>query len=330
MQEADDGTRSSSAAVKTKALLLDPETFAELAAAFERLLPAGPAIEAHLQAVVEDTLSRPGSLFRAQLVYAGALRRGMPATAARELAVAVEYFHSASLLFDDLPAMDDARERRGHPCAHLRHGEAAAMLGALALINQGYHLLWRVFARLPAARGAAASRLVNECLGLRGILDGQARDLHFQSSARGESEVAAVAVGKTVTLIRLTLLLPAICGSAGREERALLERLAKAWGRAYQATDDFKDLLMEAAETGKSPRRDTQLGRPNLPAAIGLAAASRRLREWLSEGREVLAALPSRSELQKLQQVLESEVAEVEKRLASRPAETISAGTVAA
>jgi geranylgeranyl pyrophosphate synthase len=306
--------------------LLESRELAGVAAAFRAFLPTGPQVEANLRGVLDDTLNQPGSLFRAQLIFAGARRRGVSAAGAREMAVAVEYFHTASLLFDDLPAMDDARERRGFPCAHLRHGEAAAMLGALALVNEGYHLLWRALARLPAHRAARASRLANACLGLRGILDGQSRDLHFQSSARGEAEVAAVAAGKTVTLIRLTLLLPALAGGAGQAELAALERLSRAWGHAYQIADDFKDLLMDAAETGKSARRDDSLGRPNLPAAIGLAAAYERLEQRLAESRKALAELPGLPELRRLHQALEEETASIAGRL---PAFGLAAETAA-
>ena len=309
------------AAAADPASLLDAEDFELVAEGFRGLLPIGRELEPHLRATIEETLGHPGSLFRAQLVFASARRRGLPAEAARGLAVAIEYFHTASLLFDDLPAMDDARERRGFPCAHLRHGEAAAMLGALALINQGYALLWRALATLPPARSARVALLVNQCLGLHGILDGQARDLHFQSSARGEAEVLAAAHGKTVTLIRLTLLLPALAGGADNAEIRQLERLAKAWGHAYQVADDFKDLLMDGREAGKSVRRDRQLGRPNLPAAIGRGPALARLETWLELGRRGVARLAGQPELARLQGVLEREAGEVSRRLLEEAAE---------
>ncbi|NJM12209.1 MAG: hypothetical protein HC889_10265 [Synechococcaceae cyanobacterium SM1_2_3] len=79
----------------------------------------------------------------------------------------MEYFHTASLIFDDLPSMDDAEERRGHPCPHKVHGESAAILGALALINRGYALLWKVLSRLPRQRRHRAAELVESCLGSR-------------------------------------------------------------------------------------------------------------------------------------------------------------------
>lgn len=309
-------TQSESPPAAGRAQLLEANEFALVAASFRELLPLAGPLEPHLRGVVESSLGHPGSLFRAQLVFAGARRRGMAAEPARELAVAIEYFHTASLLFDDLPAMDDARERRGFPCAHVRYGEAAAMLGALALVNQGYALLWRVLGALPRGRAARAAQLVNECLGLYGILDGQARDLHFRFSPRGEADVLAVARGKTVTLIRLTLVLPALAGGARKAELAELEKLAAAWGHAYQIADDFKDLLMNDDETGKSVRRDGQLGRPNLPMAIGADEAFARLEDWLRQSADAVARLGGQPELERLQQVLEDEAGEVAERMA--------------
>ena len=70
---------------------------------------------------------------------------------AKDLAIALEYFHTASLLFDDLPCMDNASERRGVPCVHLAFGEAGAILAALALINRAYALSWRAVSGCFAA-----------------------------------------------------------------------------------------------------------------------------------------------------------------------------------
>jgi geranylgeranyl diphosphate synthase type II len=39
-------------------------------------------------------------------------------------ALALEYFHTASLIFDDLPCMDNALERPGAPCVHVAFGES--------------------------------------------------------------------------------------------------------------------------------------------------------------------------------------------------------------
>ncbi|MGD2113821.1 MAG: polyprenyl synthetase family protein [Acidobacteriota bacterium] len=310
--------------------LLDEAEMADVLAGFRELLPVSGAVEPGLRAVLIDLVEHPGSLARAQIVF-GLLRDCDPLlddpddrdARALRLAVAVESFHTASLVFDDLPAMDDARERRGRPCSHVAHGEASAMLGALALITRAYGLLWEVLAPLPAERRAAAGELVSTCLGAEGILDGQARDLRFGSVAgeRRAEEVLRVARGKTVPLVRLAVVLPALVGGAGGEALGLLERLASAWGLAYQVLDDFKDVLMSREETGKSTARDGLLGRPNLPSAVGPEAAMDRLGRLLAESGGALEALAATgfpcSRLDRLQGFLAAEADRVWRRLAS-------------
>jgi geranylgeranyl pyrophosphate synthase len=308
--------------------LLDGREERRVQRAFASLLPLEEGLDPRLRAVVADVLGHPGSLARAQLAYGLGVRRGLDGDRALKLAVAVEYFHSASLLFDDMPSMDDATERRGRPCPHVVHGEAAAILGALALITRAYALLWEAIGEGPAARRAAAAALVGECLGVAGILDGQARDVHFRREGASPEAVAEVAVAKTVPLVRLALVLPALVAGEDGETLARLERLASAWGLAYQILDDFKDGLMGFEETGKTAGRDAGLGRPNLPALAGPQRAFARLGDLLAESREAvdaLAALAAESEerwapLGSLQELLEAEARDVERRLAGREA----------
>lgn len=292
--------------------------------AFASHLPADRRIEPHLRGVVRDTLAHPGSLARAQLAFGLATRRGVAADRALRLAIAVEYFHAASLILDDMPAMDDARERRGRPCPHLVYGEAAATLGALAFITRAYALLWDVLAPLPRQRREQAAALVADCLGLTGILDGQARDVHFGAHAR-RREILAVAAAKTVPLVRLALVLPALVAGERPTTLDRLSRLAEQWGLAYQILDDFKDDLLSPDEAGKTTHRDRSLGRPNLPARTSHAAALGRLAELLSAARSSLAPLVRRdpepwSPLLRLQTMLDAAAVRVAKRLGEKAA----------
>lgn len=294
--------------------------------AFTDLMPLDGCLDPRLRAVVADVLDHPGSLARAQLAYGLGVRRGLAAEPALKLAVAVEYFHSASLIFDDMPSMDDATERRGRPCPHVVHGEAAATLGALSLITRAYALLWEAIGDGPGARRSAAAALVGECLGIAGILDGQARDVHFRREDASPQEVAEVAVAKTVPLIRLALVLPALVAGEEAETLDRLERLAAAWGLAYQILDDFKDRLFGSAESGKTAGRDAGLGRPNLPDLAGTRPALDRLGRLLAEARGLLDALAAAGGAERwdplgsLQGFLEAEVRDVALRVAEREA----------
>ena len=286
--------------------LLEEARLAELATAFSRGLPLAGSVEPHLRAMLEDVLHGPGGLVRGQLALAMGERSGLPWSVARALAVAVEYFHTASLLFDDLPSMDDATTRRGRACAHLTHGEGVATLGALALVTRGYALLWEAFEGLEPAARARVGGFVSECLGVAGILTGQAADLRFGA---GEGDLEAAASGKTVPLLRLALVLPAIVGGGCADRIANLEQLASVWGLAYQVVDDLKDVHGNERDTGKSVRRDAALGRPSLVVVSGRRRALARLRTLLEQSRsllEELAATTSDDPLQRLQRALES------------------------
>ena len=100
----------------------------EVEAALRRLAGKGraPAVEAAL----EDSLFAPAKRLRpiVSLLVADVLKGD--ARAVLPAACAVEMVHTASLILDDLPAMDDARTRRGRPACHVAHGEATAILAA--------------------------------------------------------------------------------------------------------------------------------------------------------------------------------------------------------
>ncbi len=272
-----------------RAALLTEEEDRRLREAFEQSISTAPSLQPQLRGALVDSLENPGSLVRARLAFALLQRQQVAPELGLDLAIGLEYFHTASLLFDDLPAMDDARERRGRPCPHVVYGEAATMLAALALINRGYALIWRVIADLPTDHRRRAAELVEACLGIDGVLNGQARDLFFAQGPRDSREVLEIAEGKTVSLIRLTLVLPALAAGVDEPQLQALSELSRVWGLAYQILDDFKDQLMTEAQSGKSNHRDAYLGRPSFPLAAGPLRAWNHLRILLDSSAGLLA-----------------------------------------
>ena len=261
------------------------ETFSRACGPLERLEP-------RLATALGDLLARPGSLTRATTSYLLGIEFGMTGDTARALACGIEYLHTASLVFDDLPAMDDSRMRRSGVCIHVTHGEGIAMLAALALINRGYALLWQAVAKAPAAKRQSAADLVESCLGLDGLVGGQALDLRGWRNEQDVTAVTDVALRKTAALLRLVLVLPALTGRGSAREVQLLERLATLLGLAYQIADDLKDSMLDCANSGKSSGRDAELGRPSMVGAEGLPAAMRRLRRVNEVAARIEARLP--------------------------------------
>lgn len=291
---------------------LDANFFAE---AFSTSLSLPAVLDPEFESALRHVLDNPGSLVRPRLVFQMATAYGIDADSARQLAIALEYFHTASLLIDDLPCMDNALERRGVPCTHLLFGEEGAILTALALINRAYALTWRAIVGRPQARQIQAMDFIESCLGVGGLLNGQSFDLHFASLPRTLKTTERIARGKTVSLIRLTLALPAMLGGASSRELQQIERISTFWGLGYQIVDDLKDVLQNAAQTGKTPARDMALDHPNIASVIGISGSVHRLTRLIDLGDRVLRSLityrPELAFLKKLRAELQAELARV-------------------
>ena len=57
------------------------------------------------------------------------------------IGAAVECIHAYSLIHDDLPCMDDDTIRRGKPSAHIKFGEATAVLAGNSLLTMAFEIL---------------------------------------------------------------------------------------------------------------------------------------------------------------------------------------------
>lgn len=177
-------------------------------------------------------------------------------------AAAVEFLHAASLVFDDLPAMDDAQIRRGRPAVHAAFGEDIALLVALALFNEAYALV----ASFPGLLSTAVREI-----GSRGMIGGQAADL-IGKQARSRLE-------KTSALMRLTMAAGAAAGHAKESDAQVLASFGQALGEAYQICDDMVDLLANSAAAGKTTHQDERHSRMNLATELGYTRSCNRVRQ---------------------------------------------------
>jgi geranylgeranyl pyrophosphate synthase len=204
------------------------------------------------------------------------------------------------------------------------YGEAGAILTALALINRAYALSWRAVAAAAPGVQPRALAYLEQCLGVEGLLNGQSMDLHYAMLPHLRETTEKIARGKTVSLIRLTLVLPAMLGGASPRQIQLLERIALYWGLSYQMVDDLKDVLGTAAEAGKTVARDLLLDRPNVASAMGVPAAVARLTRFIQLGDAMLRGLlksnPALSFLGKLRSGLEEELLRVTEHACALPA----------
>lgn len=151
------------------------------------------------------------------------------------LALAVECFHKASLIHDDMEDGDDTRY--GEPALHKRIGAAAALNAGDFLIGEGYRLLGH-----EAVPASMRAELVAEAARAHGELSlGQARE--FEARVDGDDPAQRLETHrlKTAPAFRVALAVGAIAAGRFEAHRALFHRFADALGVAYQLSDDLDD-----------------------------------------------------------------------------------------
>ncbi|MCY2924360.1 MAG: polyprenyl synthetase family protein [Planctomycetota bacterium] len=212
-----------------------------------------------------------GKRLRPAIVYMAA---GAVGEAGGELvgraAAAVEMVHAYSLVHDDLPAMDDDALRRGRATAHVKFGEAMAILASDAILT-------RAFGVLGEAADERAGRLVAQLArgaGAAGMVTGQVADMGLCPVPEGVEEFRYIHLHKTAALLEASARMGALAGGGSEADVEALGEYARTLGVAFQVVDDVLDVTGAAADLGKTPGKDAQAGKRTAVAALGLAGAA--------------------------------------------------------
>jgi geranylgeranyl diphosphate synthase type II len=219
-------------------------------------------------------LTGPGKRVRPVLALAVAEMFGCRRPEALDLACAVEMVHACSLVLDDLPAMDDAKLRRGRATVHLAFGEDVALLAAFALLNQAFALVAEAAQRLGLSRYTAAdvSHHLADAVGTAGLIGGQALDLESRAGEGLDLErLEYIHSHKTGALFIAAAELGAMAADARRRDLEVVTRYAKNLGLAFQITDDLLDVEGDPEEIGKDVAQDT--GKVTFVGLLGVEGA---------------------------------------------------------
>ena len=180
------------------------------------------------------------------MVIAKALGRGLDV---KEVTLSVEYFHTASLIADDLPCMDNGDVRRNHPSLHCVFGETVSLLASYALISAAYEKIFAGTRVLSLAAAPVCDRAhevcslalghAAHCAGILGATGGQFLDLFIRPST--EAGVREVIYKKTVTLFEVAFVFGWLFGGGGLGRVHKVKEIALHFGMAFQIADDFCD-----------------------------------------------------------------------------------------
>lgn len=205
-----------------------------------------------------------GKRLRPALVVLSADVFGYQGKRHHDLATAVEFIHTATLLHDDV--VDESQLRRGVTTASALFGNAASVLVGDFLYSRAFQMIvevgeMRVMQVLADATNTIAEGEVLQLLNCHNAdvdADNYMRVIHC----------------KTAKLFEASMRLGAILGKASPTDEEAAARYGMHLGTAFQLVDDVLDYSADEQQTGKHLGDDLAEGKPTLPLIYAIQHGS--------------------------------------------------------
>lgn len=184
------------------------------------------------------------------------------------LAAVVEIIHNYSLIHDDIADRDE--ERRGRPTVWKIWGDGLAINTGDALYTLAYHTVLGM--DLPPAQVVALQQVVVETA--LQLAKGQHYDITFERRVDvNEAMYLDMIGGKTAALLAAATRLGAMVGTDQPDVIDAYADFGRNLGLAFQIQDDFLNIWVDAAITGKPQHSDLRNKKKSLPVTYAFGNA---------------------------------------------------------
>lgn len=195
-------------------------------------------------------------------------------------ACALEFVHTASLIHDDLPSVDNSPERRGLPSCHVKFGTATAILAGDALITKAIEVLTELKNKKTALQ---CIQIITKAMSTRGMIGGQAVDILSAKKKINFNTLRYIHLKKTGALLQAAVELACVIYGAEENVSITLGNFAINIGLAYQIVDDILDEVGSFEVLGKEPGEDSRNFKATYPALIGLEQSKKTAQKLLRD-----------------------------------------------
>ena len=242
----------------------------------------------HLYGAMRHSLTAGGKRIRPALVYAFCEACGSKPDFADSAACAMELSHTASLIFDDLPALDNDDLRRGKPSCHKAYGESTAILAGLALVNAAYQFMAED-KLLNDSQKAALCGTLSRREGAPGMVGGELKDMDYETQETVTlAEIERMCLAKTGAFMASSCEMGCICGGGTPEQIAAARDFGYAVGLAFQIIDDILDVTSTDEMLGKPVGSDAEEGKTTFVTLMGIDDAKTRAAELTAQAHKCL------------------------------------------
>ncbi|KKB78200.1 hypothetical protein VW35_11065 [Devosia soli] len=261
-----------------------------------------PGVPDNLQGAIRHALLGKSKRIRPVLLYLIADPATRHRDAALDLGCAVEMVHTASLILDDLPCMDDAAMRRQRPTTHIAFGQATAILSAIAMLTRAFGIIAELES-VPEKTRVKLSTLLSDAIGWDGLVAGQEIDVNGRHQLTSADKIEELNWLKTGVLFVAAAEMGAVLRGLDEPRVDAVRRFARHFGVAFQTADDLIDRNGSAGEAGKDVQKDGD--KATLVSLFGASQAHLTCQEHLAHAEQALIdsgvnAAPIREMMQRL------------------------------
>ncbi|WP_421102306.1 polyprenyl synthetase family protein [Sporosarcina psychrophila] len=201
----------------------------------------------------------------------------------------LEYMHTASLIFDDMPSQDNAPKRRGRPTLHQVYDVATAELTGLFLTQKAVEEQTSLDQYDPKT----VLRLIRYSSQIVGdMCRGQAMDLDSRGKQLTLEQLNTMCFYKTGIAFEASLIMPAILAHATELEMEALKRFSRHAGIAFQIKDDLLDVEGDQNVLGKPIGKDAENNNTTFVSILGAIGARKAMWEHYCFAMETLQEIP--------------------------------------
>lgn len=211
---------------------------------------------------------------------------------ATAFACALEIIHSYSLIYDDLPCMDNDTMRRGKPTNHVVFGEDIALMAGMGLYCRAFEIVTDTYKEF----GLTETQLIDgikallKASGMNGIVLGQVLDIDNVAGKHTDLDyIQRVHDYKTSAMLEASSEVGAICGGATEKQRAALLEYSKNIGLAFQIRDDILDVTGTNGNMGKTLGKDRESGKTTFVDIFGVGGAQRKVVELTERAKSAIS-----------------------------------------
>lgn len=255
-------------------------------------------IPVEFKKTIEYTPLAGGKRLRPYLIHLFSEELEIEEHAILPLELAVEIFHSASLIHDDLPAIDNDKLRRGKASLHTIYGEGEALLAGDYLMLHANHLINSLDANPD--RIIELSKSWNKTA--ENVVLGEYLDIRYENHDKNSlDEIQKLKTGA----------LFGFCFSSsfifrGRFDKAKkYEEIGNNFGICFQIMDDIKDVTGTSRILGKTPGKDKKLNKPTILDRLSLFSAIEYSNHLFKETVQQIDYEPIREVLNELKVIIE-------------------------